>query len=116
MSCLMATIRFLPDWTEEQIGVIQAGEQLTIEYDPARLPGCRSQRYGRRAWSIQAVLRFQPESQEQSRDLAVGPFQVDVPAGTTHIEMWFRNTDSNSCQAWDSRFGENYWWDVAAAS
>ncbi|MGH8887439.1 MAG: DUF6209 family protein, partial [Egibacteraceae bacterium] len=42
----MATLRFLPDWSHEQIGDIRAGEPLQIEYDPERLPGCRAYRYG----------------------------------------------------------------------
>ena len=45
----MATLRFLSDWSQEQVGEIRPGEALRIEYDPARLPRCRADRYGQRA-------------------------------------------------------------------
>lgn len=108
----MATLRFLSDWTDQQIGTIQAGQPLTVEYDPARLPRCRAERYGRRTWNIQAFFRFWPGSQQISGDVADGPLEVTVPDDTTRIEMWFCNTDSASCTAWDSRYGTNYWWNV----
>jgi hypothetical protein len=108
----MARLKFFADWTDQQIGAISPGEQLTIEYDPARLPRCRAERYGRRSWNIQAVLRFWPGHQELSGDVADGPLEITVPVGTTQIEMCFSNTDSASCSAWDSRYGANYWWNV----
>ena len=107
----MTTLRFLAGWTEEQTGDIRAGDPLQIEYDAARLPGCRSERYGRPAWSIAAYLRFHPDGQVQSGGV-VDPLQVDVPAGSSRVEMWFKNTDQTGCVAWDSRYGQNYWRDV----
>ena len=65
---------------------------------------------------------------EDIRPSPVGPvvghaprqIEVVVPSGTTQIEIWFRTFLQpgpwSSCEAWDSRFGENFWLDVVAAS
>jgi len=109
----MATLRFLAGWLQEQVGDIRAGEPLQIEYDPERLLACRAYRYGQPAWSIAAYLRFHPGGQEQSGRLVPGPLEVIVPSDTTQVEMWFNNTDHTGCIAWDSRYGQNYWINVA---
>jgi hypothetical protein len=109
----MATVRFLSDWSHSQSGVIQPGESLRIDYDPARLPQYRAERYGQKAWSISANLRFHPGGQTQAGDVSSGAFEVSVPANTSRIELWFHNTDHTGGSAWDSRHGQNYWLDVA---
>ncbi len=108
----MTTLRFLPDWSQEQTGAIRAGEPLRIEYDPQRLTSCRASRYGQPAWSIAAYLRFHPGGQEKSGSLMSGSLDVEVPHSTTQVEMWFNNTDHTGCVAWDSRHGQNYWLDT----
>lgn len=112
----MATVRFASDWSQQQVGDIRDGEPLRIEYDPQRLPHCRSSRYGQPAWSIAAYLRFHPDGQEESGRVAPGsePFEVTVPNGTKKIELWFANTDQSGCRSWDSRYGQNYWLDTTA--
>jgi hypothetical protein len=109
----MATVRFLSDWSHQQSGNIRPGESLRIEYDPARLPDCRAERYGQKAWSINANIRFHPGGQVQAGDVSSGAFEVNVPAKTSRIELWFHNTDHTGGSAWDSRYGQNYWLDVA---
>jgi hypothetical protein len=108
----MATLRFLSNWSHEQIGDIQQGGDLRIEYDPARLPRCRASRYGQPAWSIVASLRFHPSRQEQSGRVIPGPLELNVPPDATEVELWFSNTDNTGCSAWDSRYGQNYWLNV----
>jgi hypothetical protein len=110
----VATVRFLSDWSQRWDGDIRAGEPLRIEYDPERLPHCRSYRYGQPSWSIIAYLRFHPGGQEQSGRVAPvsQPWEVAVPADATKIELWFNNTDQTGCTAWDSRYGQNYWLEV----
>ena len=108
----MASLRFLANWSEEQDGDVRAGETLEIHYDPTRLPNCRSSRYGRPAWSIVGFVRFHPGLQEQSAAVVPGPFEVTVPPDATRVEMWFKNTDQTGCVAWDSRYCQNYWWDI----
>ena len=112
----MAKVRFLSDWSQWQDGDIRAGEKLHIHYDPERLPLCRSYRYGQPSWSIDAYLRFHPGGQEQSGRVApvFQPWEVAVPNDAKKIEIWFNNTDQTGCTAWDSRYGQNYWLEVAS--
>jgi hypothetical protein len=110
----MTTLRFLSNWEHEIEGELRAGEPLQIEYDPARLPTCRSERYGRPAWSIAGYVRFHPGADVQQVGLASGSAQLDVPADAGKLELWFNNTDQTGCVAWDSRHGANYWFDVVA--
>jgi hypothetical protein len=109
----MATVRFLSDWSHQQDGAIRPGESLRLEYDTARLCECRAKRYGQDAWNISANFRFHPDGQDQSGDLSSGSLDINVPANTTQIELWFYNSDHTGCSAWDSRYGQNYWLDVA---
>ncbi|HSH58209.1 MAG TPA: DUF6209 family protein [Acidimicrobiales bacterium] len=51
--------------------------------------------------------------------LAPKPVVLKVPLDAERVEMWFRNflsaaVGGGRCEAWDSRFGENYWYDIAA--
>ena len=41
---------------------------------------------------------------------------MKIPASATSAEMWFKNSDVNNCQAWDSNFGGNYRFEVLAKS
>jgi hypothetical protein len=107
-------MRFLSDWSHEQDGDIRAGEPLSIEYAKARLPRCRSTYYGMDNWSIVAYMRFHPDGEERSARVEYG-LTVEVPIDATKIELWFKNADPTGCVAWDSRYGQNYWFDVTPA-
>ncbi len=120
----MASVKFLSDWSYEQKGDIRPGEALSIEYATERLPRCRASRYGRDTWGIIAGIRFHPNGQEEDGSVVAlensgvnvpAPLSVEVPSDATKIELWFKNTDSNGCVAWDSRYGQNYWFDVTPA-
>jgi hypothetical protein len=109
-------LKFLPDWSHQQDGYIRPGEPLSIEYASERLPRCRARRYGQDAWSIVAYMRFHPGGEEVQGQVVPGSLTVDVPPGATRIELWFSNTDHTGCAAWDSRYGQNYWFDVIPAA
>lgn len=111
----MSTLRFLSNWSLQHDGEPRGGEPLRIEYDQARLPTCRASYRGQDAWSIAGYVRFHPSMELESVGLKSGSAQVDVPADASRIELWFSNTDNTGCVAWDSRYGQNYWLDVAAA-
>ncbi|MGB6163575.1 MAG: DUF6209 family protein [Pseudonocardiaceae bacterium] len=120
----MGSLKFLSDWSYEHNGDIRAGESLSIEYASERLPRCRASRYGQDAWSIIAGIRFHPDGQEQSGAVTArgkngavvaAPLAVEIPSNATKIELWFKNTDENGCVAWDSRYGQNYWFNVTPA-
>ena len=111
----MATLRFLSDWSLQHDGQVRGGEPLRIEYDVSRLPGCRASYRGQDAWSIAGFVRFHPGDEVKSVGLKSGAADVDVPAGASRAELWFSNTDNTGCVAWDSRYGQNYLVEVAAA-
>jgi hypothetical protein len=110
----MATLRFLSDWSTQREGELQAGEPLRIEYDPARLPTCRASYRGQDAWSIACSALFHPGMTIESVGLKSGSGEIEVPEGSTRVELWFNNTDNTGCVAWDSRYGQNYVEEVAA--
>jgi hypothetical protein len=83
---------------------------------------------GAELWDIEAVAKFHPRGdlvrgsliQHLSRDGIVATsaprdLEIAVPSDSRQIEMWFHNFAElgGRCDAWDSRFGDNYWFDVA---
>jgi hypothetical protein len=111
----MSTLRFLSDWTLQRDGEQHAGESLRIEYDVTRLPSCRASYRGQDAWNIAGYVRFHPSMELESVALKSGSAEVEVPQDTSRVELWFNNSDNTGCVAWDSRYGRNYWLDVAAS-
>jgi hypothetical protein len=110
----VSTLRFLSDWTMQRDGEPHGGEPLRIEYDVARLPGCRASYRGQDAWNIAGFVRFHPTMDLVSVALKSGSAEVAVPQGASRVELWFSNTDNTGCVGWDSQYGWNYWVDVAA--
>ncbi len=129
----LATLEFLAGWTEGRHGAIVAGGGMRVWYDPARLPDCRASYTFAPAWDIEVQGRFWSGGQEFSGSVVAfevdeygrrhdvphpGTLDVDVPEDATSVELWFWNWSamSSPCEAWDSRFGENYSFDVIPAS
>jgi Family of unknown function (DUF6209) len=117
---------------EELKGNLVQNSTLQIIYDPARLPFIRLTRNGLPAWGIDATVRFHPgletyaagvvknleESGSGPRipiDPVPAPMNVMVPPDALAVEMWFANTDIYGATSWDSRYGQNYWFQVAQA-
>jgi len=126
-STAQTTLRFLPGWLQSRDGPITRGRNLSIAFDPERLTGCRRNWRGAEIWDIEAVVRFHPRGDvvrgsllEQIRTSGVvtahaaKPLDVVLPSDTTQLEMWLHNFAEvvGRCDAWISRFGENYWFDV----
>ncbi|WP_437730079.1 DUF6209 family protein [Sorangium sp. So ce1335] len=126
-----AVLQFFPAWQHVQQGEIERGGRLRIEYDMTRLSRCFTPWRGAEIGDITAVVRFHPrgeivegsvvEAQRAPGDPpgAViahrpAPLEISVPDDATRVEMWFHNFSQTSarCDAWDSRFGDNYWFDV----
>jgi hypothetical protein len=126
-----ATIRFLRDWRHDQDGTLERGGRLKIEYDKARLPQCFTTWRGAEFGEIIVYIRFHPRGEiingsvlapvrdgENTTGPIVGhipaPFASPVPSDATTAEIWFHNfyQTANHCDAWDSRFGENYWFEI----
>ncbi len=121
-------IEFTDDWRSTVIGEIRAGGRLAVHYDLDRLPGCRATHNGYPAWGTTAYVRFLPGGELASgsvrafvSDMGIPtneaypvPFEVEVPALATGVEIWFKNDSGagNFCETWDSNWGRNYYFGV----
>lgn len=126
-----STVEFQSNGRLAQSDLIQQSGQLTIQYDPQRTTGCRGYHGGMPSWDIFANVRFLPSGEVYTGPLVQHynpggsgpifdpprpiPFAVAVPADATEAQMWFLNEDVWGCKSWDSRFGENYRFEVAQA-
>jgi hypothetical protein len=119
------TLRFGADWSVTQTGPVEAGKSVTVDYEFARLPECRTGYAGRAAWNIQAFALFTPMHVQQEATVLdtsastsstwVGrPATFQVPAGATGMQLWFHNTDRGGCNRYDSNFNRNYRFDVVS--
>lgn len=131
-----AVLRLLGDYTREQHGALVPGDRIVVEYAMSRLPG-RNTHNGFPCWDIQGYVRFAPggetfwaSANNIGDGAVVGATQVastktddtlalavEVPAGSTHAELWFRGytgCDSPS-ETFDSNFGANWGFDVMAS-
>lgn len=134
MTAATTTLQFLEDWTHIQSGMIERGGQLKIDYGKRRLPRCFTMWRGAELGDIVAYLRFYPRG-EITRGSVVAPIrdgenppgmvighrptllELPIPSDATQVELWFHNFSQTSsrCDAWDSRFGENYWFEISGA-
>ena len=125
-----ATLQFRNDQKNSGVsrhGLLHAGGQLRIEYDPARLvpPAGRAKPPN----EIVCHVRFRPSGQQQSSVLAtqaerlypragaLRPLvcEVEIPAETTQVEVWFEGRGSAQASIWDSRYGQNFTFPVSYA-
>jgi len=126
-----ATLQFLSDWRAQQQGTIDRGGTLTIEYDKSRLSQGFTALHGAQLGDIVAFCRFHPRGDVLTAsvvapihdpgipngvviDHASRPLALNVPLDSTDVELWFQNYSQTSTRsdAWDSRFGQNYWFGV----
>ncbi len=129
-----AVLQFFPDGGLAQQGQIERGGGLRIEYAMNRLSRCFSQWRGAEFGDTVAYLRFHPRGEIIQRSVvdpvrvpgnppgaviahSSAPWDLSVPDDATQAEMWFQNFSQTStrCDAWDSRFGDNYWFDVGGS-
>jgi Family of unknown function (DUF6209) len=127
-----STIQFLGDWRHEQRGTIQRGSRLTLDYDKARLLGSFAPWQGAEFGDIVALCRFHPRGdivsgsvvapvrdRENPPGIVIShvpqPLDLPVPPDATHAEIWFHGFYQTSTRkdGWDSRFGENYWFEIS---
>jgi hypothetical protein len=129
-----ANLKFQSGWNEVLVGELAQDRRLIIEYDLERLPDCRLNWRGAEVWDIEVYIRFHPREHlyngsmlEKIRvppgygmvvELVPKPFEVRVPLDAERVELWFHNffvysVGDRHCSAWDSRFGQNYWYNVS---
>lgn len=109
-------ITFSASYTETVEGKLRAGDPIEIKYDPARLPSCRGEQNGTPQWAITAFYRV---NGGDVHTIAVAGLMAAAPAllapekaGT--LEVWFQVTNVWGCNAYDSDFGQNYKFSIAA--
>ncbi len=102
---------------------LAAGGALALDYDPARLTGCRSSHRGYPTWQITAHARFDDGTEkravvvENGRPSTRFPV-IAIPEGATSAEVWFENLGLYpgdrpvSCRAFDSKYGANYRFEI----
>src|SRR5262249_26195319 len=117
---------------EIETGDITQNAAFSIIYDPARLPNIRNYHNGMPAWDIIANFRFYPALESYSGSVVQKtattngnirglsppgplPLSVQVPPDAMGLEIWFLNSGMYGDKAWDSRYGQNYWFPVAQA-
>jgi len=130
---MTALLKFLADWQEICDGDVRAGESITIEYAPERLPAIRTTWHGAPIWDIEVYLLFHPTNElfvlstmEKIRgnggtiiDMKPRKVGLQIPKAVTALEIWFRNSHLNVSgsveERWDSNFGQNYNYSVEIA-
>jgi hypothetical protein len=114
------TIRFDASGEPSMSGAIAPEADVVVHYDLSRLSTCRATHNGHPGWSTSAFARFLPGGAVVEAQVVrhggggsdPAPARFRVAAGATRMELWFRNTDVSGCEAWDSRLGQNYGFEV----
>lgn len=115
-------LTFTSGWAESATAPVEQGGIVRIDYAPERLGTCRYAPNAQRAWNIYASWRFLPGGQTASVGLYEGNSPtitrplVSVPKDATSIELWFSNSDTTGCVAWDSNYGANYAFPIVPSS
>ncbi|MBL9025492.1 MAG: hypothetical protein JNL21_25070 [Myxococcales bacterium] len=112
-----AKIVFGADYSETVQGKLRAGDPIQIAYDPARLPSCRGEQNGTPQWAITAFYRVGGGDVHAVSVAGLmapaGPATI-VPDSAGKLEVWFQVTNVWGCNEYDSDFGNNYKFSVAA--
>lgn len=105
---------FRKDFTQSQRGTLAVGKTLGIEYDAARLPGCRGNlNNGQPAWTITGYVSVNRGPAKSfwvagfSPTGSTAPPTLKLTEGGDHA-FWFQITNRWGCSSYDSSFGKNY--------
>lgn len=97
-----------------------AGNTASVTYDANRLPDCRGDQNGHPAWSITGYYQL---NGGPVGSFWAGGFSPDPSATSTFpltgagdLAMWFEITNVWGCTAWDSDYGRNFHFQVAAGA
>ncbi len=107
-----AKLVFAADYSERREGVLAPGGEVSIAYEPARLPTCRNWRNGHALWDITAHVQFEPGGERRDVSVRDAAAIMAVPPTARGVTLWFENTSTSGCQTWDSNLGENYHFDA----
>ncbi len=101
-------------------GKLTVGSTVKIDYDESRLTKCRGELGGRPSWAINGFYSIgdsKPKSFWVAGHSVTG--QKDKPTikldQAGDLAIWFENTNSQGCDAFDSDSGNNFHFDVEGA-
>jgi hypothetical protein len=114
-------IRFDANGTKSASAPLVAGGHARITYDPARLTACRGDLSGGPGWAISGHYRinggpvssFEAGGLSPSHGTSLPVIALTAPGD---LEMWFENTSAWGCDAYDSDYGKNYHFAIAASA
>jgi hypothetical protein len=114
------TITFAADWADSTSAPLVAGVQQDVVYAAARLPSCRGNLPGGvPGWTINAFYAIDgiplgsfPVAGQGLSNTPAGPLFTPPFAG--NLAMWFEIGSAWGCTAYDSAYGSNYSFTVAA--
>jgi hypothetical protein len=116
------TLGFAADWSVAASGPIVSGGPAIVHYDVARLPDCRAVYHGFPAWGINAYYAVDggpaftvPVTQLQNGAVVGVDASFTVPPGQD-LALWFHASDEYGCSQWDSAYGANFHFALAAGS
>ncbi|MBK7863420.1 MAG: hypothetical protein IPJ65_33425 [Archangiaceae bacterium] len=111
-------IAFRSDWNIVRNGIFTEGGTIRVQYDAARLPGCRGEQNGKPAWSITGYAQVNDGPVQSFEAGGFSPSSgtsapvVQLPAAGK-VAFWFNVTNVWGCSEWDSNFGHNFVYEVA---
>ncbi|HEU0033105.1 MAG TPA: DUF6209 family protein [Kofleriaceae bacterium] len=115
----LTTLSFDADWNEVADGPLVAGSSIRIAYDLDRMTECKSSTGGSEVWGVTGFASFDGGAPktfgvtrlDNGRVVPVEP-ELELPAGASHVELWFQINDRFGCNAYDSNEGANYGFDL----
>ncbi|HUS30925.1 MAG TPA: DUF6209 family protein [Kofleriaceae bacterium] len=117
------TLTFGKDWSEKVTGTLLAGSPVRINYALDRLQECRGSTNGSEVWGASGYASFDGKapvtfgvSQLVGDVVKPSAAELEIPAGTHSVELWFASNNIWGCIAYDSNMNANYQFDVDASS
>ena len=115
-----AVVHFNVDRTISIQGSLRGARAIAVDYPLSLLPNCRQTYAGLPSWEILSFARFDggqtfqaTATRVENSTQRVASYAVyAVPEGATSLEVWFLNSDRAGCSEWDSKYGENYRFDL----
>lgn len=114
---------FHADFTQEASSALVEGDTVSVIYDESRLPDCRGTTSGNPAWTITGYWQLTGKhGAKETGSFTVAGLNASVAAPSIpltvdgELSVWFQNNNRWGCNAYDSNFGDNWRFQVQAAS
>lgn len=115
-----ATLHFDTDRVYVE-GDLVEGATVSVVYNPERTTRCRGEQAGTPQWTISGFYRindgdissFGAGGLSETNGSSKPVIQLSEPGD---LELWFQNTNRWGCSAYDSDYGANFHFKVAAST